>query len=86
MKTTVEVPDNLYRQIKAQAALQGQTVKTFFIEALSEKLGGKHASPSDDDHGWKAVFGKGNKKELAEVQRIIDEGQVVDLRGWDLPQ
>jgi len=31
MKTTVEVPDTLNRQIKAHAALQGQTVKAFFL-------------------------------------------------------
>jgi len=38
MKTTVEVPDTLYRQIKARAALKGQTIKAFFLEAIREKL------------------------------------------------
>lgn len=39
MKTTVELPDSLYRQIKARAALQGQSIKAFFLDALREKLG-----------------------------------------------
>ena len=38
MKTTLDLPDRLYRQIKARAALRGQTVKAFFLDALRDKL------------------------------------------------
>ena len=81
MKTTVEVPDNLYRQIKARAALQGQSVKAFFVNALREKLG-VAAETKEEQVGWRAVFGKGDKEAVAEVQRIIDEDHKIDYGGW----
>jgi hypothetical protein len=34
MKTTVEVPDELYRRAKAEAALRGQKLKDLFEEGL----------------------------------------------------
>jgi len=83
MKTTVEVPDKLYRQIKAHAALKGQTIKTFFVDALRDKLTCDQAS-THQEAGWKAVFGKANKREVAEVQRIVDrEFSRVEPEHWD---
>lgn len=38
MKTTVEIPDALNRQVKARAALHGQTIKDFLVEAVRDKL------------------------------------------------
>ena len=86
MKTTVELPDNLYRQIKAHAALKGQTIKAFFLDAVREKLGGTTETP-EEEPGWRAVFGKGDKEAIAEVQRIIDEDcRKIDYAEWDLPE
>jgi hypothetical protein len=34
MKTTVEVPDELYRRAKAEAALRGQKLRDLFEEGL----------------------------------------------------
>lgn len=82
MKTTLELPDRLYRQIKARAALRGQTVKAFFLEAVRDKL-----TSNDDaaarEPGWMALFGKANPREVAEVQRIIDEEfEKIDPEDW----
>ena len=38
MKTTLERPDELFRQAKVSAASSGQSLKTFFTEALQAKL------------------------------------------------
>jgi hypothetical protein len=38
MKTTIEVPDELYRRAKAEAALQGRTVKDLVAEGLRSVL------------------------------------------------
>ncbi|NOX98840.1 MAG: hypothetical protein GXP30_03760 [Verrucomicrobia bacterium] len=38
MKTTLELPDTAFRQVKALAASRGITLKQFFSEALEEKL------------------------------------------------
>ncbi|MDZ4814654.1 MAG: hypothetical protein SGI71_00125 [Verrucomicrobiota bacterium] len=72
MKTTLDIADSIYFQIKARAALKGTTVRALVLEALKEKLeseagGGRRAV------GWRKVFGKGPKAGLAEVQAVIDE-------------
>ncbi|MFT5191821.1 MAG: hypothetical protein ACI957_004866 [Verrucomicrobiales bacterium] len=40
MKTTLELPDDLFRGAKIAAARQGRTLKELFTEALREKLMG----------------------------------------------
>lgn len=89
MKTTVEIPDTLYRQLKARAALQGQTVKDFLVEAVRAKLAkdttkpAKNKAKSQGKTGWRAAFGAADPKDVAEVQRIIDEEfSRVDPEGW----
>lgn len=39
MKTTVEIPDDLYRKAKAEAALRGRKVKDLVEEGLRSVLG-----------------------------------------------
>jgi len=77
MTTTIELPDSVYDQVKAHAALQGTTVDTFLVEAISEKLA------EEQDQGWRSVFGKGDKEAIAEVQRIVDEEfSKIDPEDW----
>jgi predicted transcriptional regulator len=38
MKTTIEVPDELYRRAKAEAALQGRKLKDLIEEGLRQVL------------------------------------------------
>ena len=38
MKTTIELPDVMFRQAKALAAARGVTLKRFFTEALEAQL------------------------------------------------
>jgi hypothetical protein len=38
MKTTLEIPDSLFKQIKAQAAIDGQKLKDVVATALSAYL------------------------------------------------
>lgn len=76
MKTTFEIPDALYRQIKARAALKGQSVKDFLVEAVRAKLANDHQrtrGKSKAKTGWQAAFGAADPDDVAEVQRIIDE-------------
>ena len=76
MKTTVEIPDLLYRQIKARAAIKGQSIKDFLVEAVRAKLTSDKSKPNSKRKkktGWEAAFGAADPKDVAEVQRIIDE-------------
>jgi hypothetical protein len=45
MKTTVEVPDDLYRQAKAEAALRGRKLRDLIEEGLRLVLGAPGKSP-----------------------------------------
>ena len=74
MKTTVVVPDPLFRKVKSKAAERGQTLKEFMTEALEDKLRGKgqvHAAAPE----WMKGFGKLRRlrKETARIRRRIDE-------------
>lgn len=72
MKTTLEIPDAVYRKIKARAAAQGQSVKGFVNEAVQEKLeqvNGKSGVPSS----WRSLFGRASAKVVQSVQQRIDE-------------
>ncbi|RIK79334.1 MAG: hypothetical protein DCC67_10620 [Planctomycetota bacterium] len=83
MKTTVEIPDALYRRLKATAAVQGKSVKEYLIEALRDKLAGP-ATKAARKTGWRAVYGAADPKEVAALQRIIDqEFSGIDPEGWD---
>lgn len=59
MKTTIELPDTMFRQAKILAAARGVSLKHFFIEALEEQL---RRCSSDPDRRmstapWMAGFG-----------------------------
>jgi hypothetical protein len=45
MKTTVEVPDDLYRRAKAEAALRGRKLKDLIEEGLRLVLEGPRQAP-----------------------------------------
>jgi len=38
MRTTVDIPDPLYRELKAKAAREGSTVKQFILRSVEAKL------------------------------------------------
>ncbi|MGH9414942.1 MAG: hypothetical protein ACRD0Y_14525 [Terriglobales bacterium] len=41
MRTTVDIPDALYRQLKAKAASAGQPVKALILAGVERELGGE---------------------------------------------
>jgi len=41
MRTTIELPDELYRRAKATAAMQGISLKDLFVQGLCLVLNGK---------------------------------------------
>ena len=45
MKATIEIDDELYRQVKAAAAIQGRKVKDLVAEGLRTVLRSPHAGP-----------------------------------------
>lgn len=43
MKTTIEIPDPLYRQVKIRAVEQGTTVKDIMIRGLRREIEGERS-------------------------------------------
>jgi metal-responsive CopG/Arc/MetJ family transcriptional regulator len=41
MRTTVDLPDPLFRQVKSAAALRGSSLKEFVQEALQQAVAGR---------------------------------------------
>ena len=71
MKTTLEIPDSIFRRAKSVAAERGIPLRVLITEALADKL-------RSDDGGskpWMTAFGKLRqlRRETAKVNRIIEE-------------
>ncbi len=82
MKTTLDVPDGLYRQIKARAALKGQTIRAFFLDAIQAKLRAERDG-GNKTTGWRCVFGKATKDDVAQLQQVLDdEFSKFDAEAW----
>jgi hypothetical protein len=75
MKTTLEVPDALFRRAKSRAALRGQTLREFVTEALHEKLAPRQGLARSGEPAWMQGFGKLRhlRKETARIQARIHE-------------
>ena len=75
MKTTVEIPDALFRKAKSKAAERGQTLKDLITEALVEKLSVSTRKARPDEPDWMEGFGKLRRlrRETARIQASIDE-------------
>jgi len=75
MKTTIEIPDPLFRRAKSRAAERGQSLKELVTEALQEKLAARTSKASPEEPAWMGGFGKLRRlrKETERIQARIDE-------------
>lgn len=44
MRTTIDIPDAMYRRLKARAATEGRTAKTLILKGVEEVLASKPAA------------------------------------------
>jgi hypothetical protein len=70
MKTTLEIPDALFRRAKSAAAERGIPLRELVSEALAERLRAR----GPQDKSWLKTFGKlrGLRKETARINRIVE--------------
>ncbi|MEO7761601.1 MAG: hypothetical protein ABIS68_06790 [Casimicrobiaceae bacterium] len=75
MKTTIEIPDPLFRKAKSRAAERGQSLKEFVTEALQTKIVNDSAGGSSNEPKWMGGFGRLRRlrKETARIQGKIDD-------------
>jgi hypothetical protein len=80
MKTTLEIPDSIFRRAKSVAAERGIPLRALISEALAEKL------RADNGRGkpWMAGFGKLRdlRRETAKINRIV-EGEFEQIEAED---
>jgi hypothetical protein len=86
VKTTLDLPDELFREVKSTAAKRGVLMKEFITEALREKLGS--SSQMAPERPWMKFAGcmandPEMKTELRRIDKIIqDEFGQVDPEDW----
>lgn len=81
MKTTLEIPDPVFRKAKARAAERGIPLRQFVTEAVERQL----ADPTPAKP-WMKGFGglKHLHKETMRIQRLIDdEFEKIEPEDWE---
>ena len=84
MKTTIDIPDALYRRTKAFVALRGLTVRRFVIEALEAKLrSDTETSTEAHEPAWMRFAGAAPHGARQQIDAIVDEEfSAVDPEQW----
>jgi hypothetical protein len=73
MKTTLEIPDRLFRRAKSEAAERGIPLRQFVTEAIEAKLNPKGATGKKP---WLRHMGKKLRrlhKETVRINRLIEQ-------------
>jgi Arc/MetJ family transcription regulator len=82
VKTTIEIPDALFRQTKAAAAIRGESLKEFVTAALRAHVEIQSTEPPEE-RGWRSVFGRARPEEVEEIERIVaEELERIDPEAW----
>ena len=82
MKTTLEIPDKIFRRAKSKAAEQGIPLRQFVTEAVEQKL--RESSPAGE-RPWMKHVGKLKDlhQETMRIDRFIEEAfETIDEDMW----
>ncbi len=73
MKTTLEIPDAIFRRAKSAAAERGIPFRALVSEALADKL--RSQATGSDPKPWMKSFGKLRhlRNETARINRIVED-------------
>lgn len=76
VKTTMELPDTLFRRAKSAAVEEGLTLKQLFTEALESRLEAKKQSPKGKAAAprWMRAYGalRHLRRERKQIERAIE--------------
>ena len=82
MKTTLEIPDIIFRRAKSAAAARGVPLREFVTQAVEDKL---TASSSPPARPWLKHMGKLKHlhEETERINRLIEAGsEKIDTEMW----
>jgi len=68
MKTTIDIPAPLYRQVKIRAAESGKTLKAIVLESLIHELAQPRVAAGVRSNYWS------NRKLVPEYETALEEG------------
>ena len=80
MKTTLEIPDTVFRKAKAKAAEEGIPLRQFVTEAVQEKL-----KTTSQDKPWMKHLGKLKHlhRERKQIEKRVEEAfEQIDPELW----
>jgi len=82
VKTTLEIPDSVFRRAKSAAAARGIPLRAFVTEAVKDKIG---AETKAGERPWLKHMGKLKRlhKETVRINRLIEEdSEKIDAEMW----
>jgi hypothetical protein len=82
MKTTLEIPDPIFRRAKSVAAQRGVALRVFVTEAVEEKLA---ATSHKDEKPWVRLAGglKHLRKETSRINEMMKrEFEQIEPEDW----
>jgi hypothetical protein len=82
MKTTLEIPDTIFRRAKSKAAEQGIPLRQFVTEAVEDKL---KTAPTAGQKPWIKHIGKLKDlhQETVRISKVIEQAfEEVDPEMW----
>ena len=82
MKTTLEIPDTVFRRAKSAAAARGIPLREFVTQAVKDKLAARGAA---GERPWLKLMGKLKHlhKETVRINRLIEEdSEKIDPEMW----
>lgn len=92
IKTTVELPDTLFRMAKAYAASEGLSLKRVFTDALSQHLERQQNAPeTQGGPPWMTGFGEladlasEHKRVLGYIEEAFETVEAEDIQGSSIP-
>ena len=83
MKTTLEIPDLVFRKAKSVAAQRGIPLRQFVTEAVQDKLS---SSSGRSQKPWMRHVGKvkQSRKESKQINKRIEEAfEQIDKENWE---
>lgn len=82
MKTTLEIPDAVFRRAKSKAAERGIPFREFVTQAVKDKLA---SEAKTSEKPWVKHMGKLKhlRKETARINRLIaEDSERIDMEMW----
>jgi len=82
MKTTVEIPDAVFRKAKTAAASRGQSLKQFLNHAIEAELGHERQKGGGTPP-WMKFVGTLSKAEAKRINAVVErEFEQIDPQDW----